>query len=210
MIGLISKVKTRSYALLGCYTNFTFLKGASHPDEMVTTAAKLGWSTVGIADVNSLAGIVRAHVAARDNHIRLLVGARLRLVDGPDVLVHPCDREGYEGLSILLSEANMRGSRRLRCFILPILPVCQKVRHCWSCLRAIQMPVIRRIYVKSERLPRVSYLPASAFTGMVLMRRDARYLVNLPLLWASRGCRCKCAVSCSCTSPSCRCAGLHS
>ena len=52
-----------------------------------------GASTIGIADVNSLAGIVRAHVAARDHHIRLLVGARLRLADGPDVIVHPCDRE---------------------------------------------------------------------------------------------------------------------
>ncbi|MDC0063321.1 PHP domain-containing protein, partial [Candidatus Puniceispirillum sp.] len=105
MIPVIPKGKAKSYALLGCYSNFTFLKGASHPDEMVATAAALGWSTIGIADVNSLAGIVRAHVAARDHHIRLLVGARLRPVDGPDVLVHPCDREGYEGLSMLLSEA---------------------------------------------------------------------------------------------------------
>ena len=111
MISVIPKGKVRSHVLLGCYSNFTFLKGASHPDEMVATAAALGWSTIGIADVNSLAGIVRAHVAARDYHIRLLVGARLRPVDGPDVLVHPCDRQGYEGLSMLLSEANMRGSK---------------------------------------------------------------------------------------------------
>ena len=111
MMPVISKGKIKSYSLLGCYSNFTFLKGASHPDEMVARAAALGWSTIGIADVNSLAGIVRAHVAARDNHIRLLVGARLRPVDGPDILVHPCDREGYEGLSILLSKANMRGSK---------------------------------------------------------------------------------------------------
>ena len=68
-----------SNALLGCYSNFTFLKGASHPDEMVAQAAALGWAAVGIADVNSLAGIVRAHVAARDHQIRLVVGARLRL-----------------------------------------------------------------------------------------------------------------------------------
>ncbi len=111
MIPAISKGKTKSHVLLGCYSNFTFLKGASHPDEMVARAATLGWSTIGIADVNSLAGIVRAHVAARDHDIRLLVGARLRPVDGPDILVHPCDREGYEGLSMLLSNANMRGSK---------------------------------------------------------------------------------------------------
>ena len=111
MTSVIPKGNGKSHTLLGCYSNFTFLKGASHPDEMVATAAALGWSTIGIADVNSLAGIVRAHVAARDHHIRLLVGARLRPVDGPDVLVHPCDREGYEGLSMLLSEANMRGGK---------------------------------------------------------------------------------------------------
>jgi len=135
-----------SHALLGCYSNFTFLKGASHPDEMVAQAAALGWAAVGIADVNSLAfftfvkgashpdemvaqaaalgwaavgiadvnslaGIVRAHVAARDHQIRLVVGARLRPADGPDIIVHPCDRAGYEALSMLLSEANMRGSK---------------------------------------------------------------------------------------------------
>ena len=62
-------------ALLGCYSNFTFLAGASHPAEMVEAAAALGWQAVGIADVNSLAGIVRAHVAARDAGIGLVVGA---------------------------------------------------------------------------------------------------------------------------------------
>ena len=52
-------------AVLGCYSNFSFLAGAAHPHEMVETAAALGWRAIGIADVNSLAGIVRAHVAAR-------------------------------------------------------------------------------------------------------------------------------------------------
>ena len=98
-------------ALLGCYSNFTFLAGASHPAEMVEAAAALGWQAVGIADVNSLAGIVRAHVAARDAGIGLVVGARLRPVDGPDIIAHPTDRAGYEALSVLLSEANMRGSK---------------------------------------------------------------------------------------------------
>jgi len=106
-----SSAQPERHAVLGCYSNFTFLKGASHPDEMVVKAATLGWAAIGIADVNSLAGIVRAHVAARDHQIRLIVGARLRPVDGPDILAHPLDRAGYEGLSMLLSEANMRGSK---------------------------------------------------------------------------------------------------
>ena len=72
-------------AVLGCYSNFTFLTGASHPVEMVKTAAALGWQAIGIADVNSLAGIVRAHVAARDHGIRLIVGARVRQIGRADV-----------------------------------------------------------------------------------------------------------------------------
>ena len=111
MTPIRSSAQPERHAVLGCYSNFTFLKGASHPDEMVAKAATLGWAAIGIADVNSLAGIVRAHVAARDHQIRLIVGARLRPVDGPDILVHPLDRAGYEGLSMLLSEANMRGSK---------------------------------------------------------------------------------------------------
>jgi len=100
-----------SSAVLGCYSNFTFLTGASHPSEMVASAATLGWQAIGIADINSLAGIVRAHIAARDHGIRLVVGVRLRPVDGPDLIAHPLDRAGYESLSVLLSEANMRGSK---------------------------------------------------------------------------------------------------
>ena len=99
------------HVVLGCYSNFSFLRGAAHPHEMVEAAAALGWDAIGIADVNSLAGIVRAHVAARDHGIRLVVGARLALVDGPQVIVHPTDRAGYESLSVLLSEANLRGSK---------------------------------------------------------------------------------------------------
>ena len=99
------------YVVLGCYSNFSFLRGAAHPHEMVEAAAALGWDAIGIADVNSLAGIVRAHVAARDHGIRLVVGARLAPVDGPQVIVHPTDRAGYESLSVLLSEANLRGSK---------------------------------------------------------------------------------------------------
>ena len=99
------------HVVLGCYSNFSFLRGAAHPQEMVEAAAALGWDAIGIADVNSLAGIVRAHVAARDHGIRLVVGARLAPVDGPQVIVHPTDRAGYESLSVLLSEANLRGSK---------------------------------------------------------------------------------------------------
>jgi error-prone DNA polymerase len=103
------------HAALGCYSNFSFLTGAAHPAEMVETAAALGWQAIGVADINSLAGIVRAHMAAKQAKIQLIVGVRLRPVDGPDILVHPADREAYEKLSVLLSEANLRGQKAAPC-----------------------------------------------------------------------------------------------
>ena len=106
---------TIQHAALGCYSNFSFLTGAAHPAEMVETAAMLGWQAIGLADINSYAGIVRAHIAARDAAIRLIVGVRVRPVDGPDILVHPCDRQAYEALSVLLSEANLRGQKSVPC-----------------------------------------------------------------------------------------------
>ena len=61
-----------NYAELHCYSNFSFLKGASHPEELVVTAAKQGYHAIAITDECSLAGIVRAHVAAKEHHIKLI------------------------------------------------------------------------------------------------------------------------------------------
>ena len=70
------------YAEVAKRTNFSLLDGASLPAEIVATAAALGHAGVGVADANSLAGVVRAHVAAREVGIRFVVGARLLLEDG--------------------------------------------------------------------------------------------------------------------------------
>ena len=70
------------YAELTVTTNFSFLRGASHPQEMVATADELGCFAVGIADRNSFAGVVRAYDEARNRKIKLLVGTRLVTVDG--------------------------------------------------------------------------------------------------------------------------------
>jgi len=105
-----------SYAELAAATNFSFLRGASHPHEMVERAAGLGLSAIGIADRNTLAGVVRAHLAAREAGIRLLVGARLVPPDGPEILCYPSDRAAYGRLSALLSAAKLaapKGGERL-------------------------------------------------------------------------------------------------
>ena len=96
---------SHEYAELAVTSNFTFLTGASHPDELVTQAAKLGYAAVAITDTNTLAGIVRAHVAAKEAGIQLIVGTRLTFLDAPglDVLVYPTDLASYSRLCRLLT-----------------------------------------------------------------------------------------------------------
>lgn len=101
----------RPQAVLGCVTNFSFLHGASHPAEIVSQAARLGWQSVGISDINSCAGLVRAHLAAEADAITLLAGACLTLSDGPDVICYVRNRAGYESLCQLLSAVMCRPGR---------------------------------------------------------------------------------------------------
>src|SRR5881394_928880 len=92
------------YAELDVTTNFSFLRGASHPDELVFTAAMLGYRALAVTDVNSLAGVVRAHAAAKQvKGFHLLVGARLQLTDAPDLLVWATDRAAYGRVCRLLT-----------------------------------------------------------------------------------------------------------
>ncbi len=97
-----------NYVELQTTTNFTFLRGASHPEEMVGYAAALGYSCLAVTDRNTLAGIVRAHTAARKTNLRLLPACRLDLLDGPSLLAYPTDQEAYARLSGLLSMGNLR------------------------------------------------------------------------------------------------------
>ena len=111
------RVKEPAYAELAVTTNYSFLKGASHPEELVAEAMRLGLSGIGIADHNSLAGIVRAHVAlketgAREAGLQLAVGARLVFADGtPDILAYPENRTAYARLSKLLSLGKKRSKK---------------------------------------------------------------------------------------------------
>src|SRR5438445_11891553 len=92
-----------AYAELDVKTNFSFLRGASHPDELVYRAAELGYRAIAVTDYNSLAGVVRAHEAAKKVGIKLLIGARLALADAPDLLVWAPDRVAYAKLCRLLT-----------------------------------------------------------------------------------------------------------
>ena len=99
------------YAELAVTTNFSFLRGASHPEELVKRAAELGLSAIGIADRNTLAGVVRAHLAAKESGLKVLVGARLVPVDGPEIIAYPQDRAAYGRLSRLLSEGKLKAAK---------------------------------------------------------------------------------------------------
>lgn len=106
-----------SYAELQVTSNFSFLRGGSHPEELVAQAHALGLSAIAITDHNTLAGVVRAHVAAREVGMRLIIGARLDLEDAPSLICLPRDRAAYGRLSRLLSLGQRRapkGQCRLR------------------------------------------------------------------------------------------------
>ncbi len=100
-----------AYAELQVTSHFSFLRGASSSEELFAQAAAMGISALGIVDRNSLAGIVRAHEAARSTGVRLIVGCRLDLADGLSVLVYPTDRPAYARLCRLLSLGKKRAGK---------------------------------------------------------------------------------------------------
>src|SRR5215475_3120088 len=98
-----------AYAELAVTTNFSFLRGGSHPAEMVATAEALGLTAIGIADRNSFAGVVRAYEEWRKRKaIKLIVGTRLVTVDGFEAITYPTDRDAYGRLCRLLSDRNCK------------------------------------------------------------------------------------------------------
>ena len=121
-----------AYAELHCLSNFTFLRGASHPHELVERADALGYRALAITDECSVAGVVRAHVAGRGRRLKLLVGAEFRLSCGLKLVALAIDRCGYGRLcrlitrgrraapkgEYLLTRADLEAVSLEQCFIL--------------------------------------------------------------------------------------------
>ncbi len=105
-----------AYSELQCVTNFSFLRGASHPHELVNEAHSLGHQAIGIADRNSLAGVVRAHIAAKKAGLKLLVGCRIDMLDGESLICYPQDRAAYGRLCRLLS-CGKRAAPKGACYL---------------------------------------------------------------------------------------------
>src|ERR1700680_2426925 len=105
-----------SYAELHCVSNFTFLRGASHPEELVARAYELGYGALAITDECSLAGVVRAHVEAKKCSLPLIIGSEFRLDDGLRLVLLATVRESYGRLSALITRGRrgaVKGSYRL-------------------------------------------------------------------------------------------------
>src|SRR5262249_14561273 len=99
------------YAELAVTTNFSFLRGAAHPAEMVATADELGFAAIGVADRNTFAGAVRAYAEARERKTRFLPGTRLVTADDFEVIAYPTDRDAYGRLCRLLTDGNRRSKK---------------------------------------------------------------------------------------------------
>ncbi|MEH6634382.1 MAG: error-prone DNA polymerase [Halioglobus sp.] len=99
------------YAELHCLSNFSFLRGASHPRELVMRAAELGYTALAITDECSLAGVVKAHVAAQELGIQLIIGSEFTLEEGIKLLALAPTRAAYSELSGLISMARRRSPK---------------------------------------------------------------------------------------------------
>jgi len=99
------------YAELHCKTNFSFLEGASHADELVVRAAELGYSALAVTDRESLAGVVRAHGPAKEIGFKLLIGAEMHPADAPPVVLWATDRASYGRLSRLITIGRRRAPK---------------------------------------------------------------------------------------------------
>src|SRR4051794_9818186 len=96
------------YTELQVTSDFSFLRGASHPEELIEQAFTFGYREIAITDRNTLAGIVRAHAAAKIKGIRIIIGCRLDLIDGASLLGYPTSKEAYSQLCALLTKGNLR------------------------------------------------------------------------------------------------------
>ena len=100
-----------SYAELHCLSNFTFLRGASHAEELAERAHELGYAALAITDECSMAGVVRAHGAAKKCGLKLIVGSEIRFVEGLRVVLLATDRTGYGNLSALITRGRRNAGK---------------------------------------------------------------------------------------------------
>jgi hypothetical protein len=100
-----------SYVPLWCQSNFSFLEGASHPDELVDEASRLGLPALALTDRDGVYGVVRAHVKAREVGLKTIIGSEMTIDDGSTIVLLAQDRGGYANLCRLISKGRLRSEK---------------------------------------------------------------------------------------------------
>jgi error-prone DNA polymerase len=182
----VSNFGPPAYAELHCVSNFTFLRGASHPQELVERASELGYTAIAITDECSVAGVVRAHMAAKLLKMKLLIGAEFRLQCGLKFVALAIDRLGYARLCRLITRArraavkgtytltreDVKVSRLEQCFILwvptvePRIEEARWLRDCFATKVRIAVELLRE-GTDSEQLQRLRSIGADLGVPLV-------------------------------------------
>ena len=151
----------KAYAELHCLSNFTFLRGASHPEELAMQAKRLGYAALAITDECSLAGIVRAHVRARECRLKLIVGSEIRFSEGPKIVFLAKNRTGYGNLSDLITKG--RRNARKGSYRLSLGDVKNGLPGCIALLLSDPLPGVIEAQQISSAFPGDSWLAAELF-----------------------------------------------
>jgi error-prone DNA polymerase len=150
-----------AYAELHCLSNFTFLRGASHPEELVERAHALGYAALTLTDECSFAGIVRAHVAAKEVGLKLIVGSEIEFVEGPRVVLLATNRTGYGNLSALITRGR-RSATKGR-YALSLDDLANGLPGCLALLLADPLPALAHAQIIAERFPGRAWLAVELF-----------------------------------------------
>ena len=108
---MIHPILPSSYVPLWCKSNYSFLEGASHPEELVEEAANLGIRTLAITDRDGVYGVVRAHVKARECGVRLIIGSEITVDDGSTLILLAMNAKGYANLCELITDGRLRSPK---------------------------------------------------------------------------------------------------
>src|SRR5262245_2313131 len=152
-----------AYAELHCLSNFSFLRSASHPGELVERAHQLGYRALAITDECSVAGAVRAHEAARGLSLQLIIGSEIQLADGPKIVVLAGNRDGYGNLCALITHGRTRGKKGSYCLERGDLE--EGLPGCLALLVPGARPSLEHARFMAARFPRRSWIAAELFCG---------------------------------------------
>jgi error-prone DNA polymerase len=152
-----------AYAELHCLSNFSFLRGASHPEELVARAHQLGYSALALTDECSFAGVVRAHAAARECGLPLILGSEIRLDYGQQLVLLATDREGYGNLSELITRGRRRGMKGR--YVLEAKDLNQGLPGCLALLVPEAVPDLEQARWLAERFPGRAWIAVELLCG---------------------------------------------